>query len=536
MERINRLLMVGVVLSIAVTMIPLRSTYAGESTIAKPGSSADPPSDPPRDAKRRPSDYQRLLRELEAERRHVEELEREVKAIADSNSKLQQTTSTLQTSNQQLATALAQTQQQVGGVQKVIHSQFGPEGFADGINSFFGSHRFTLAGTVSTGFYYDRQGNTNTPALDFELYPLLKFNDWLQFYGNITVGLSTGAGGEAPFYTGVANFQIFPFGRDVPFELVAGITDRPFLDWYEDQALNFVNPYVTAPLNYGPEAMVPPASLGLQARGGIQWGQPGQDFDYLVLVDSGPTFESAPGIGTIPTPVIGEVLNPLTGINVATNGKGIGTRFRFYPLPVDLGWGRAELEASSYTAKWLDGNYYYAWGVGYAYRVGPFRTRGEWEQTYREMPSLPAAAVYPGCCGHDNRQGWFVQLGYFLYGIPHPYLGDWLEPRFNKTEFSVRYSGVNQRAILANDITTVPAFAVTNGSPAIFSPHAREVALALDYWIGPKIVWKNEVDFELPEAGGTVFTFAPGASTPTAGGIGATKNDTAVETQFTVQF
>ena len=47
-------------------------------------------------------------------------------------------------------------------------------------------------------------------------------------------------------------------------------------------------------------------------------------------------------------------------------------------------------------------------------------------------------------------------LGYSLYGIPHPNLGDWLEPRFDKIEFLVRYSGVNQRAILANDITTAP--------------------------------------------------------------------------------
>ena len=61
--------------------------------------------------------------------------------------------------------------------------------------------------------------------------------------------------------------------------------------------------------------------------------------------------------------------------------------------------------------------------------------------------------MYPGCCGHENRQGWYAMFGYFLYGIPHPYLGDWLEPRFNKTEFLVRYSGVNQRAILANDIS-----------------------------------------------------------------------------------
>jgi hypothetical protein len=151
------------------------------------------------------------------------------------------------------------------------------------------------------------------------------------------------------------------------------------------------------------------------------------------------------------------------------------------------------------------------------------------------MPSLSGGAAYPGCCGHDDRQGWYAQFGYFLYGIPHPDLGDWLEPRFNKTEFLVRYSGVNQRAILANDISTIPVFGF-NGSPSVFSPHAREVALALDYWIAPSIVWMTEVDFELPRAGGTLYNFPGSASVPVASGIGATPNDVAVMTQLAIGF
>jgi len=228
-------------------------------------------------------------------------------------------------------------------------------------------------------------------------------------------------------------------------------------------------------------------------------------------------------------------MNPLTGVNLATKGIAYGARFRFYPLPVDWDWGRAELAASTYDGKWLDGNWYESWGLGYAYRVGPFRTRGEWAQSYRQMPTLSGAAAYPGCCGHDNRQGWYIQAGYFLYGIPHPNLGDWLEPRFNKLEFSMRYSGVNQSAVLTNDITTSPVFGFS-GSPSVFYPHAREVAFGLDYWIGPKIVWKNEFDLELPRAGGTFYTLAPGPTTTTASGIGPTTNDFATMTQLTVQF
>ncbi len=540
MKRLYHLLVSGFVLSTVLTIIPLRSGLADESSVSKsgpsasddraPGSAGDP-------AKSKTSTYKRVLDELEAERREMRETERkhaeEEAAENERIEELETEVKALQSSNQQLATQTSAAQTQVAGVQKTINSQLGPFGFGDRINAFLGQHYFTMVGGVSTGYYYDRQGGMNQPALDFEVNPIIRLNDWLQFYSSF--GATLQPGGISDMGPSLANLQIFPLGSEYPIELLAGLFDLPFGDWYEDQSANWINPFVTAPLLYGAEAIIPPSSMGLQARGGIQWGRLGQDVDYTVWADSGPTFESAPGVASIPAPVIGEAVNPLTGTNIATNGKGFGGRFRVFPLPIDEDLGRLELEASTYNGKWLDGNWFNSWGLGYAYRVGPFRTRGEWAESYRQMPSLSGAAAYPGCCGHDNRQGWYTQLGYFLYGIPHPNLGAWLEPRFDKTEFQVRYSGVNQRAILANDISTVPVFSF-NGSPSVFSPHAREVALALDYWMAPSIVWQNEVDFELPRAGGTLYNFVGGASTPVASSIGSTTNDLAVMTQFAVGF
>ena len=535
MERLNHLLVAGLVLLIALTMVLARSVRADESTIPSKLSSADDPApssaaDP---AKRKPTTYKHLLDELELERRHVEELEREVKALQGSNSQLQQTTTNLKTSSQQLATQASQTEEQVGSIQKTISSQLGPFGFGDRINAFLGQHYFTMVGDASAGYYYSHKAGFNDPVLEFQVNPMLRPTDWLQFYG--AFGAVAGPGGISDVGPTLANMQIFPLGHEFPLELVAGLFDMPFGDFYENQGPPWVNPFVTAPLLYGAEAIEPPASLGLQARGGIQWGRLGQDVDYTVWADSGPSFESQASPPAIPEPIIGERLNPLTGTNINTNGKGYGGRFRLFPIPVDSGLGRLELMATTYNGKWLDGLWYNSWGVGYAYRVGPFRTRGEWAQTYRQMPSLTGAAAYPGCCGHENRQGWYAMFGYFLYGIPHPYLGDYLEPRFDKTEFLVRYSGVNQRAILANDITTAPVQGFS-GSPSIFSPHAREVALALDYWFQPNIVWQNEVDFELPEAGGTLYNFVGGAAPPVASSVGATTNDVAVMTQLTFGF
>jgi hypothetical protein len=103
-----------------------------------------------------------------------------------------------------------------------------------------------------------------------------------------------------------------------------------------------------------------------------------------------------------------------------------------------------------------------------------------------------------------------------------------------KLELLTRYSGVNQRAIVAEEISASPELGF-NGSPSIFTPHSREVALGVDYWIEPSIVWQTEFDIELPRAGGTLFSFN-GASTPTASSVGATPNDRAILTQFAIGF
>jgi hypothetical protein len=91
----------------------------------------------------------------------------------------------------------------------------------------------------------------------------------------------------------------------------------------------------------------------------------------------------------------------------------------------------------------------------------------------------------------------------------------------------VRYSGINQRAVVLSEIISTPSIGFS-GSPAEFAPHAREVALGLDYWFAPSIVWQNEFDLELPRAGG----FYSDTGMP----VGATSNDRAFLSQLAVGF
>ena len=104
-----------------------------------------------------------------------------------------------------------------------------------------------------------------------------------------------------------------------------------------------------------------------------------------------------------------------------------------------------------------------------------------------------------------------------------------------KLEPLIRYSGVNQRAVVADEISTDVEIG-SSGSLSLFTPHAREVALGLDYWLAPSIVWQNEVDFELPEAGGSVIAFGGPLGTPITVPQGATPNDVAFLSQFAIGF
>src|SRR5208337_4339998 len=121
-----------------------------------------------------------------------------------------------------------------------------------------------------------------------------------------------------------------------------------------------------------------------------------------------------------------------------------------------------------------------------------------------------------------------------LNQVPMTFAPEVVQDFVHRLEPLVRYSGVNQRAIVQDEVSTVPAIGFS-GSPSIWTPHPREVALGLDYWVAPSIVWQNEVDLELPEAGGSITAFA-GSSTPTTVPRGATPNDVAFISQLAIGF
>ena len=225
------------------------------------------------------------------------------------------------------------------------------------------------------------------------------------------------------------------------------------------------------------------------------------------------------------------------GVTLNTNGKAFGARFRFYPIPLSAEWGRLQLAATTLNGKWQNNLWYNAWGVNLEYQKDALSVYGSWLTAYRQVAE-PTGFTGPLPPGHDNRQGWYLEVDYALNQVaakmtmlPSP-----VEQFLARMMAGVRYSGVNQRAIVASEINTTPAPGF-NGSPSIFSPHAREVAAVLDYYFGPAIVWQNELDFEIPQDGGSLVTFGgPKGTTPVYSPFGTAHNDRAFITQLTIGF
>jgi hypothetical protein len=470
--------------------------------------------------------------ERKRDRQLIRVLEIKVQRLETRDAKDQTTTQQLQKTDQKLQATTLQLQQtsaQVKTLAAKVEAPIPPSEFAGEVGRYLGSHTFQITGAAGFDFVYDQQSGAldglhhatqNTFFLNFEPMFLYRPTDWILFEGEFEGSFGqAGTGTDLP----LADFQIT---LNDYMTIVAGLYDQPFGDWYENQSPMWVNRFVSAPLPFGVEAVIPPSEIGLQLRGGLQWGELGQDVDYTVWGGNGPNFTEP-----VPGAMVG---GPTAVASSQTNGKSIGARVRFYPIPLDAHLGRLELGASTYNGKWMNGFWFNSWGVDFNYFNGNLQMRGEWAEAYRQMPSG---------FSQDNRQGWYLQAGYFLNRINIPGLPSVLSNYLHRLEPLVRYSGVNQHAVAIDDIHgatglgvgglqvgLIPDFGLS-GSPALFAPHSREVALGLDYWVAPSIEWQNEFDIELPRAGG-VFVSSTGASMP----AGSIPNDHAFLTQFTVGF
>src|SRR5208282_335972 len=470
------------------------------------------------------SEMRQMREERKRDRAVINSLEIKVQQLETKDSRVETTTQQLQNTDQKLKETtleLQQTNAQVKTLQTKVDAPIASSQFGNAFDNYLGSRRFVVNGTFQGSFQYDKATATNTFTLNWTPQINYELNKWTYFVGQLSG--SIGADGASGFSMPVASVMMF---LNDYVELYAGIFDNPFGNWYEDRSASWVNRFATAPLPYDGEPVGPPTDVGAQLRGGYQWGGLGQDVDYTVWASNGPSYDSS-----LPRAVIGQTLNAFNGVTLNTNGKAFGARFRVYPIPLSAEWGRLQLGAATLNGKWQNNLWYNAWGINLEYQKDALAVYGSWLTAYRQMPMGTPV-------GHDNRQGWYLEVDYALNQLaakmtmlPNP-----VQQFVGRMLAGVRYSGVNQRAIVASEINTTPAPAF-NGSLSIFSPHAREVATLLDYYLSPSIVWQNELDFELPQDGGSLVTFGgPGGATPLYTPFGTAHNDRTFITQLTVGF
>jgi hypothetical protein len=196
----------------------------------------------------------------------IRQLEQQLQTIKARDATLVNQDQQLELSNTQLK---AQTEQQIQQVKSQLAEGIPPSQFGSAIDRYLGTHQFTWNGAVGGDFIYDRGNNTNTFALNVQPLVIYRLNNWISFEGEIEAAFPEGSG--ASFDLGIGMFQLFLSDY---LQVNAGIFDQPFGDWYEAQSPLWVNRFITAPLLYGAQAIIPPSEIGAQLRGGLQWGCP----------------------------------------------------------------------------------------------------------------------------------------------------------------------------------------------------------------------------------------------------------------------
>jgi len=374
-------------------------------------------------------------RQMEQDRQRIERLEHQLQSVA--------------TQSDQQSKALEE---------KVAQRLLNQSTFGQYLDRFAGEPRLSIVGYGFSTFEWQERANTNTFSAALEPIFLYRLSDRLLFEGDLELKLEdteTGIDLESAQIDYILNDYM---------TVVAGKFLLPFGEFIERQHQAWINKLVSRPLPFreGDEGgLLPFTELGVQVRGAIPLGYgDGTRAEYSLYVTNGPRFAS-----------------DVRGAFFETNNtdqnrpKGYGARLGFELLPYDAGLGRLRLGASTFDGQWGDQSklWFTSWGIDSVYQNGPLALRGEYLYTHRDMPTgLP----------DDEREGWYVQASYLLQAVPVPYL--------DHTEFIVRYSGQNQNALTPD--------ALEEG--VLRKP--RLVAVGLDYWLSPSVVWKLEYDRDMP--------------------------------------
>jgi hypothetical protein len=432
----------GYVAAVTVLITSFAVLFAAEPSWANSDSSSS-------EVRMLKEEIQRLKAETERSQKRIEELEHKVEAVQQKGEEQEK----------QIESAVARAPS--AGVVR------------DTIDRYWGENRFMISGYGFLKHEWNQNENSNSFEAGFNPIMLFRLNDWILFQSELEVELPDDAETEVNLEFAEADFFLNRY-----LTVAAGKYLVPFGDFIERLHPPWINKLVSHPLPFrsGHDGgLLPFADVGVQARGGVALETLGEGarFEYTIYGGNGAQFQSD------------EVGANYGDPNVDNNrGKSVGARVALFPLPLDANAGQLEIGGSTYNAQWnSNGNWLTAAGVHGAYQFGDAELRGEYLQVQRNMPDdagMPAdeadAAPDGVALPHDNRSGWYIQGAYSLAKLAVPYL--------DRTELVTRYSRQDQRATEEG------------------SPHPRQIAIGVDYWLTHSVVFKLEYDHDMPRDGG----------------------------------
>ena len=385
----------------------------------------------------------------------VQQLKEEIRRLREENERNRKRTEELERKVEQIEAKEAQKpkemeKQVAAEVEKQTASA--PRRYME---RYLGENRFVLTGWGAASYEWKQNANTNSFVATFAPILLYRVTDQVLFEAEPEFELRDDGSTELNLEYAQADVFLNDYAT-----LVAGKFLVPFGEFIQQLHPGWINKLVSFPLPFQENeegGLIPFSDVGVQLRGGLRLAdREGLNLDYTVFVSNGPRYESN-AVGA-----------PFEANNVDVNrGKGSGARLALVYEPADGRFGNVKVGASTFDGTWSESNglWFTSWGMDAAYRLDELELRGEYVQTWRQMPTGVAT---------DQRSGWYAQAAYKLARLQLPYL--------NRMELVMRYSRRDQRAVTDEELL----------------PHPRELAFGLDYWLTPSVVGKLEYDRELP--------------------------------------
>jgi hypothetical protein len=384
-----------------------------------------------------------------------EALKKMVQQLGDKVQKLEQVHDQDQKTHEQDQQQIQHLKQQVGETQKTAteaQQKADTVAQAQAVRPMPGegnaTHNFTMVGDAEIQFGKIDGQHSGFALADFAPIFLYRAKDNLLFEAGVDITLQNGTVGLSP-NPNAPNGVNGNSGTTTTFDLSFAQLDFLYNDYvtfvggdmllplgtYTERSAGWLNKIPDDPL---PREVLPSSGVGVQLRGAIPVGDPGQYISYSAFGVNGPS--SVDGTGNATTiDANGNVIPNLDlGGNVGfnSNGDSVGNLHGSPAGGGRVAWFRpwkahydVELGLSGQGGTW-DNAGHDLWSAGVvdaAVHLGPsVEVKGEYVYSWEQTTDM--GTIHP--------QGWWVQAGYMLAGLNTDV------PLFNNLELVFRYDTV----------------------------------------------------------------------------------------------